>query len=190
MANRVTEIQGLTNPELWSHCAGKANPADLPTRGQHVQSLIESQLWWSGPTSLSTTDEERHIDEDYVSTEVDCELRAKYQTAVQLTSTEQTEPLFDIDKYSRLKTVLRTTAWVRRFVTNTRSSQRVQGELTAEEISAAEMYWVKRIQESSFSSEISQLRSNQNVKRDSKIKDLKPFLVDNGLMCWGETTEL
>lgn len=185
VANRVTEIQGLTNPESWSHCAGKMNPADLPTRGQHAQKLIESHLWWNGPTSLSTADQEIDIDESYVVNEVNSELNSKYQTVVQLTSAEQTEPLLNLEKYSRLKTVLRITAWVKRFVTNTRSSQKVQGELTAEEIDVAEMYWVKMTQESCFGAEISQLRSNQNVKRDSKIKDLKPFLDEGGLICVG-----
>lgn len=73
--------------------------------------------------------------------------------------------------------MFRITAWVKRFVTNTRSSQKVRGELTAEELIAAEMYWVKATEECCFSSEISQLRSKQNVKRDSKFKDLKPFLT-------------
>ncbi|XP_044027454.1 uncharacterized protein LOC122864200 isoform X2 [Siniperca chuatsi] len=138
VANRVTEIQGLTNPELWSLCAGKMNPADLPTRGQHAQSLIESQLWWNGPTSLSTAVRETDIDENYVVNEVNTELKSKYQTVVQLTSTGQTEPLLNLEKDSRLKTVLRITAWVKRFVLNTRSKQKVQGVLTAEEINAAE----------------------------------------------------
>ncbi|XP_062419395.1 uncharacterized protein LOC134132166 [Pungitius pungitius] len=185
VANRVTEIQGLTNPETWSHCAGKMNPADLPTRGQHAQSLIESQLWWSGPASLSTAERELDIDDDNVVNEVNTELKSKYQTVVQFTSAEQTVPLLNLERYGRLKTVLRITAWVKRFVTNTRSCQRVQGELTSEELIAAEMYWVKATQERCFSSEISQLKSKLNVKRDSKIKDLKPFLDENGLLSVG-----
>lgn len=187
VSNRVTEIvyQSLSNPEQWSHCSGKNNPADLPTRGQSVDNLIQSQLWWRGPPSLLSTDQAESIDEDFVADEVNSELRSKYQTAVQLTSTEPAEPLLDLDKYSRLKKVLRITAWVNRFIANARSSQKTQGELTSQELTAAEVYWVKMTQEQSFSQEISQLASGQNISRDSKIKDLKPFLDENGLISVG-----
>ena len=185
VSNRVTEIQALTNPELWSHCSGKTNPADLPTRGQSVETLIQSKLWWSGPASLSQTADAESVDEDCVADEVNTELRSKYQAVVQFTSTDQAEPLLDLDKYSRLKTVLRITAWVKRFITNARYSQKTQGELTAEELTAAEVYWVKVTQEHSFNQEISQLKSGQEVKRESKIKDLKPFLDENSLVSVG-----
>ena len=113
------------------------------------------------------------------------ELRSKFQVVVQLNSTEQAEPLLDLEKYSRLKTVLRITAWVKRFITNARASQKIQGELTSEELTAAEVYWVKVIQEQGFSQEMCHLKSGQNIKRDSRIKDLKPFLDDDGLMSVG-----
>ena len=185
MANRVTEIQGLTNPDLWSHCTGKTNPADLPSRGESIENLIQSQLWWNGPASLSPTENADSIDEDYVTDEVNTELRSKFQAAVHLTTTEQTEPLLDLDKYSRLKTVLRVTAWVKRFLANARSSQKTRGGLTAEELTAAEVYWVKMIQGQSFNQETTQLKSGQNIKGESKIRDLNPFLDENNIICVG-----
>lgn len=169
---KPSEIQSLTNPERWSHCSKKNNPADLPTRGQSVDNLIQSQLWWIGPSSLLSTDEAEGIDEDFVADEVSSELRSKYQSAVQLTSTELADPLLDLNKYSRLKKILRITIWVNRFIANARSSQKSQGELTSQELTAAEVYWVKMTQEQSFSQEFSQQASGQNISRDSKIKDL------------------
>ncbi|XP_064476586.1 uncharacterized protein LOC135390691 [Ornithodoros turicata] len=52
VANRVSEIQQLTDPVNWSHCLGKENPADLLTRGQRPDALLRSQVWWNGPQWL------------------------------------------------------------------------------------------------------------------------------------------
>ncbi|XP_057711992.1 uncharacterized protein LOC130929085 [Corythoichthys intestinalis] len=185
VANRVTEIQSLTDPELWSHCSGKNNPADLPSRGQSVKNIIHNQLWWKGPTSMSAGNEAETKNGDYVADEVNAELRSNFQAVVQLTRTEPAEPLLDLEEHSRLKTVLRITAWVKRFIDNARSSERVHGELTTEELNTAEIYWVKVTQEQSFSQEICQLKSGQNIKNDSKIKDLKPFLDEEHIICVG-----
>ena len=186
--NRVTEIQNLTNPESWSHINGKNNPADLPTRGQSVDNLIQSQLWWNGPAAsltAETTDTTDTTEEDCTAEDANAELRTKFAVAVQFTSTDPAEPLLDLDKYSRLRTVFRLTAWVKRFVNNARSSQKTHGELTAEELTAAEMYWVKVTQEQGFSQELSLLKSGKELDKDSKIKDLKPFLDENSLISVG-----
>ena len=34
------------------HCPGKENPADLPPRGVSVEELINSHLWFNGPSWL------------------------------------------------------------------------------------------------------------------------------------------
>lgn len=99
VANRVTEIQGLTNPELWSHCNGKTNPVDLPTRGQSAKTLNQSQLWRNGRPLLSSTMKQRILMR--AVSQMNTELRCKFQVEVQFTSTEQAESLLDLEKYSR-----------------------------------------------------------------------------------------
>ena len=37
--NRVKEIRKLVNPNVWSHCPGKENPADVPTHKYDVTNL-------------------------------------------------------------------------------------------------------------------------------------------------------
>ena len=114
--NRVTEIQSLTNPDSWSHINGKNNPADLPTRGQSVDNLIKSQLWWNGPTAPLPVEPTDTTEEHCIVNDASVELRTKFTVAVQFTSTDPAEPLLDLHKYSRLRTVFRITAWVKRFV--------------------------------------------------------------------------
>ena len=44
VANRIGEIQRLTNPEQWRHVPGELNPADLATRGIKVSELVQSKV--------------------------------------------------------------------------------------------------------------------------------------------------
>ena len=46
--------------------------------------------------------------------------------------------------------MFRVTAWVKRFIANACSRLKSQGELTAEELVLAEMYWVKVTPEHTF----------------------------------------
>ena len=52
VANRVGEIQRITDPEEWRHIPGEENPADLPTRGLTASQLTESKLWIEGPDGI------------------------------------------------------------------------------------------------------------------------------------------
>ena len=49
----MDEIRELVHPDSWSHCSGRDNPADLPSRGVSPLELSRNVLWWSGPEWLS-----------------------------------------------------------------------------------------------------------------------------------------
>ncbi|XP_058456942.1 uncharacterized protein LOC131434295 [Malaya genurostris] len=52
VANRVSEIQSLTQGSSWHHVAGKQNPADLVSRGVEVDDFLSNKLWTNGPDWL------------------------------------------------------------------------------------------------------------------------------------------
>ncbi|GFT96606.1 integrase catalytic domain-containing protein [Trichonephila clavipes] len=69
----------------------------------------------------------------------------------------------------------------------------VNGPLAAEELSNAEIFWVKVTQNDFYTSEITCLKSNKTLQKDSKLY-LKPFLDGNGVLRvtgrLGKTTHL
>ena len=58
VANRVSEIQQLTLRDDWRHCSGSLNPADLLSRGLTGDQLVNSSLWWEGPSILHLAETE------------------------------------------------------------------------------------------------------------------------------------
>ena len=54
VANRVQEIQNLTDPCCWNHIADSDNPADLLTKGLSAKALTRSVEWLHGPRWLAS----------------------------------------------------------------------------------------------------------------------------------------
>ena len=52
VANRVGEIQSLTNPKQLRFVPTNENRADFTTRGMRVSDLANEKKWWSGPDFL------------------------------------------------------------------------------------------------------------------------------------------
>ena len=73
--NRVTEIRKCISPSHWKHCAGKGNPADLPSRGLSLPDLSLSRLWSEGPEWLNDDISEIHLDDITIPEECVPELR-------------------------------------------------------------------------------------------------------------------
>ena len=74
VANRVKEIRQLTSRDLWRHCPGHLNPADLPSRGLSGDRLLNNTLWWEGPPFLLLPEDEWPCTvESYDNNDVACQ---------------------------------------------------------------------------------------------------------------------
>ena len=50
-----TEILQLTDQNSWRFCPGKANPSDNPSRSCFSENIVNSELWWHGPSFLQAS---------------------------------------------------------------------------------------------------------------------------------------
>ncbi len=92
------------------------------------------------------------------------------------------ELILILENYSSLNKLLRITAWKKRFVHSLRNTEKSLGELCAQEIEAAEKYWIRLTQIKCFSKEMKQLETKKGLDRISKIHTLKPFLDEGKIM--------
>lgn len=97
------------------------------------------------------------------------ELKSNHVT-VQMSNTDSIPPdlLLKLENYSKLRTVLRVTAWIKRLIHNSCSKEKRQGELTAKELSEAERHWILETQNQSFQREISEIKVGRHIHKDLK----------------------
>ena len=98
VANKVSEIQSIWEPSLWRHCPGESNPGDCVTRGMEIRKLIESDLWWEGPSWLREPSESWPIAPPSDIRKAKAEEEAKKTTQVHAVITQ--DPVIDHSKYS------------------------------------------------------------------------------------------
>ncbi|GFV46429.1 DUF5641 domain-containing protein [Trichonephila clavipes] len=137
VANRVREIQSLTDPNAWFHCSGKDNPADLLTRGISVDALTTNSKWWNGSSFLrqiyfQTTGLDEAIPEGVYLTEMRKNSNPKEDISLTLTVTKNNflENIIDIsNNYVKL---IRVVSFLYRFIHNCRTRiTKIKGPLTS-----------------------------------------------------------
>ena len=136
--NRVNEVRRLVPPSQWRHCPGSSNPADLPSRGQTLSELANSQLWFHGPEWLS----EDSLQEDTMNpTEVPEECLAELQARGTLNLLNPTcrglSTLINVRSTNDINSLLRVTAYVLLFVKKLKKSNPPLSDLVCQ----AETLW-------------------------------------------------
>lgn len=135
VANRVSEVQNLTNDGIWRHINTKENPADFISRGVMPEKLIDLTLWWNGTEWLSKCSSEWPESIMSVERNLEFELPEIRKTLVTIKSTG--EECFElIKRYSSYAKLSRITAWCLRFIQNCKTpvSYRNLGKLTITEL--------------------------------------------------------
>ncbi|XP_058456787.1 uncharacterized protein LOC131434155 [Malaya genurostris] len=163
VANRFSEIQSLTHGAFWNHVKGTDNPADLVTRGMDVDEFLSNRAWTNGPDWLSYPETEWSVSKlpEYPK---DGKERRKMIVAVtkMKVMSISVNPIFA--RFSSYERMLRSTAYVLRFIANSRNKARTQSSsfvgpissirLTVNDLNAADRMLVQLAQEDAFHDEI------------------------------------
>lgn len=183
VANRVSEIQNLSDVAEWFHVASEENPADLLSRGTEVNNLIISDIWWYGPKWLQKENDLWKIEPKIVNDLVP----ENKNISITCIATNHSEIISDlINRISSFSKLLRVTTWVLRFLHNVkRSNAKRGGILTPRELDAAERLLVMTAQIQSFPSEYLCLKKSKLLNNKSKLLSLCPFLDNDVLRVGG-----
>ena len=176
----------------------------MPSRGLTGIKLGESKFWWNVPSFLclhrsdwpNTCDTVDNAEaESQLIKEAPLISHTFAISDIQATQ-YKLQNFIDCRRFSSLHKLLRTTAYIIRFVkrlltkSNSRRPVTRQGGipysvLIVEEINEAEEYWIKAIQGESFAAEIKSLTTNKQVGIPVWIKQFGLFLEQGVLKCRG-----
>ncbi|XP_039303404.1 uncharacterized protein LOC120357308 [Solenopsis invicta] len=182
VANRASEIQSISSPSEWHHIKSKENPADLISRGETSEHLINTKLWWQGPTWLQANEETWPMEGEELLLTNAPEMRK--QAVIAITTKE--EPVLDYNRHSTLVKLINIVAYMLRFIENTKckneNKEAKLGKITLQEKRKAKLKLIKLIQTEEYNEELNALQAKNKVSLKSKLKTLHPFLDDEGVI--------
>ncbi|XP_077292722.1 uncharacterized protein LOC143915784 [Arctopsyche grandis] len=181
VANRVAEIQSISQPIEWYHVSSTDNPADLISRGTQPSELNHNSLWWDGPSWLKL-DESRWPRRPPEIT-IDLPERRVVTNATLVRENNW------IDKYSHLPRLLRVLSYVRRPLRNKQLNVKENNEPSALELNDALNNLIRLSQMESFLLEYRLLSKGHPIPSSSKLAKLSPLFHEN-LICVGSKLPL
>lgn len=207
VANRVGEIQSISDPAQWRYVPTSINPADFLSRGMKAEDLKKCDVWCKGPEYLLQPEtawpSNRTVNGPIENAEL--KLGSKLKTPKEIpmttnhTDSQRYEPTFqafettidsdaqptiDPRRYSSWLKLRRITAWMMRFVSNCqrKKEERIAGELTEGELKVAEIQLIKEAQREEFTEEYKALTGRRSIPSRSKLLGLTPMLDEDGLI--------
>ena len=196
--HRVSEIRRLSDSQLWHHCPGNLNPADVPSRGMNGEKLAACDLWWKGPEFLYQREDQWPDMCNIPASDItNAELIKKPTVTTHIllsagcnkTKFPMLDEIIDCTRYSKLDKLLGVTAYVLRFVNILRlrnngdqGSTHNSKQLIVEEIDNAEKLWIRSLQAKSFLAELAFLQSQSKQVPPVRIHQFGLFIDHAGLL--------
>lgn len=192
--NRVQRIHQSSKPEQWHFVRTEENPADHVSRSLPASRLVQMS-WFTGPSFLSQPPAEKtQTSETFelIEHEKDSEIRPQVQTC----ATHLDEPILTSDCFQRFSTfasLVRGVAFLIHMArsykhpnqnSNCKGWHRCDLPLTPDEMAQARNVILKATQNSAFAKELSALRANRAISKNSPLQKLSPTLEHN-LICVG-----
>ena len=182
VANRVCEIQELTNPSCWNHCISEENPADMVSRGMTGVELVSCENWWQGPRWLTSGINSREtIQVDSIcfpKEEKDVVCAVASNSRVSFNASE-----FDISRYSTIERSMKVMGWILRFISVMKNRIACNSSrLTLEELSAAKCKLILLAQAEVYFEEIQRVKAGLNIGQRSSLRKFNPFIGPDGLL--------
>ena len=155
---RVKEIRRNVGTDCWRHISGKENPADLPSRGCYCNEF-NAISFLSGPEWLCQEEVSWPIKDLKKCNMPDSEMKKVAKSAISLHASKIAkiddiglDKVIDASNFSSYDKLLKVTSWVFRFGQNCKKGEgeRVMGEISAAEIFASEILWIKNLQKNSL----------------------------------------
>lgn len=179
VAHGVAEILATTSPSEWRWISAEDNVADDATRGRKNVDLQPHSRLINGPEFLRKPEKcwRSHEDCTLLPTE-DEELPPK---VVLLAA--RSLPI-DFQRFRSLRLVIRSMAWVFRFIDRLRGMDTPNTEhgLNANEYQHAEKKLIQYVQATSFSTEIRAIKESNPIEKQSCLYKLTPYIDDAGTM--------
>lgn len=178
VANRVTDIQQITNVKSWHHVPTDQNPADCASRGVLPSDLKDHSLWWNGPSWLSKN--ENIWLNHKQQFETDLERHKVIRTMHIKTQSPDAHMEKVLKKQSDLFKLQRITAMILRWLSRNRKFK--ENIPNAYEHSKSLKALIKFTQKHSFGTEIEDCLSGDELHTKSKLMSLRPFVDSEGIL--------
>ncbi|XP_024876689.1 uncharacterized protein LOC112457724, partial [Temnothorax curvispinosus] len=177
VANRVGEIQRLTEPRQWRHVASSDNPADVLSRGMLPNELTQSHMWWNGPPFLQLPEQQWPNSEFVLLNEI-----PEQRKICAVAAPSYPNVIVDLlNKFSNINKICRIVAYCFRALTP-QNKKSLTISVSPKEMTHSLNVICRVIQKQSFADEYDSLINHREIKKTSNLLCLSPFMDEDRLI--------